>query len=308
MSGLVNAPVRDTFVRDLCLALAHRIERGRLFVILTSYMDESGTHGGSAATIMGAMLGSVAQWQRFENSVAKLQAQYGFRTLRMKEFRHKSGQFSKWSDHKCLSLSREMAQLTSAGLMHGSVFTLTEKDYVEQYRDGPNDPKLRLDSRYGLCFRFCLIQQALEAISRLGSHKKFDRTKLNVVAECGHRNAGDAVRIFFEEKKSLQKEGIDLLAEVTFSKKDDCHPLMVADFLASSTYMLAGRDPPLVTDPVLKTLPQSTGLTFHGFEPRGLAKYKAAGIVVCPFFCYFAETRYLAVAAVAYRPNLAFTL
>ncbi len=264
---------RATFVRDLCLTLAHCVEDSRLFVILTSYMDESGTHAGSSATIMGAMIGSVSQWQRFEDGVAKLQKQYGFRNLHMKDFKHKSGEFSGWSNEKCIWLSRDMAQLTSSGLMHGSIFTLTETEYV-QYRSAPNDPKVQIDSRYGLCFRFCLIEQAIEATRRLGGHKKFDRTEINVVAECGHKNAGAATKIFLEEKNSLRKDGINLLAEITLAKKEDCVPLMVADFLAYSAYTLSDRDPPILTDRVLKTIPQKTGLTFHGFRPGGITQYK----------------------------------
>jgi hypothetical protein len=48
-------PQRD-FVRRLCVTLFHRWRPGRIFVILTSYYDEAGTHGGSPVTVMAGVM------------------------------------------------------------------------------------------------------------------------------------------------------------------------------------------------------------------------------------------------------------
>ena len=49
---------------------------------------------------------------------------------------------------------------------------------------------------------------------RLGNHKKFDQTKLRVVLESGHRNAGDAGTLMMEVAghNYAPSEEIDLLA------------------------------------------------------------------------------------------------
>jgi hypothetical protein len=44
----------------------------------------------------------------------------------------------------------------------------------------------------------------MEAFRRLGHHKKFGETVLHVIAESGHRHAGDARRVFDEVKAELK--------------------------------------------------------------------------------------------------------
>jgi hypothetical protein len=63
----MNAPIRQSsYVRELCIALAHRWEPERIFVILTAYLDESGTHGDSPITVMAGVMANATQWARFE--------------------------------------------------------------------------------------------------------------------------------------------------------------------------------------------------------------------------------------------------
>jgi hypothetical protein len=62
-------------------------------MIITSYMDESGTHGGSPATAMAAIMGNVAQWSRFQMEMDKLKKRYGFKVFHTKKFKAKAGDF-----------------------------------------------------------------------------------------------------------------------------------------------------------------------------------------------------------------------
>lgn len=267
----MTAPI---FVRDLCIALAHKVEPERLFVILTSYMDESGTHAGSPVTVMAAVLGNIGQWSRFQCKLDRLKKTYGFKTFHTKKFKAKAGDFSGWPDDKCLSLIAELSYLTGQSLMHGSVFSISEELYLKLQADMP--PKVRVDSRYGLCFRICLLNQIVEIDRRLSHHKKYGETRLNIVLESGHKNAGDVVRIFEEEREALGRAG-HLLAGVTFAKKDECDPLMVSDFLAHSAY-LSGTgfiDKPDTINPGIK---EKTGLTHLAFDLAGIERVKAAMI------------------------------
>jgi hypothetical protein len=266
---------RSDSIRDLCLALAHRLETGRVFLILTSYFDESGTHDGSPVTVMAAILGNVGHWSKFQRELDRLKKQYGFRVFHTTEFKRKSGEFAGWSNEKCMSLISELSQLTADGLMHGTVFVLENAAYEEEYKGQKNPKKLRLDSRYGLCFRCCLRTMVLEIIRRLSHHKKFPETRLNIVMESGHRNAGDAERIFAEEKRGLGSAG-SLLAGITFADKAECDPLMVADFLAHSAFMRGGDPPQQLPQKQIEEMREKTGLTYVFFEPGGLAQTKDA--------------------------------
>jgi hypothetical protein len=56
--------------------------------------------------------------------------------------------------------------------------------------------------------------------------------------EAGHRNFGDAERIFLEVKMDLIKKfDCDILQTITKAEKDSCGQLMVSDYIAHSTFL-----------------------------------------------------------------------
>lgn len=225
---------------------------------------------------MAGVVGTAAQWGRFQISLDKLKKRYGFRVFHAKEFKARSGEFSGWPPAKCLALISDLSELTGQGLMHGAVLSIKNAEYEEYYKNGERPKKLRLDTCYALGFRLCFLNMVDEIMRRLGHDKRFERTRLHVVLESGHKNSGDAARAFHEEMKSLQSFGCDLLAGMTLADKTKCDPLMVSDFLAHTAYM-RGEDgfPPLL-DEDLRSTRQKTTLTHLGFDPGGVAEYKAA--------------------------------
>ena len=46
--------------------------RMNIFMILTGYFDESGTHAGSELTLMAGFVGDARQWRKFEKRAGKL--------------------------------------------------------------------------------------------------------------------------------------------------------------------------------------------------------------------------------------------
>jgi hypothetical protein len=214
-----------------------------ILVILMSYFDESGTHGGSPHTVMSGIMGSALQWDRFQTKMESIKRRHGFRVFHAKEFRAARGEFEGWPADRYKAVLHEMSE-AFFGLMEAVNCSLPNLDYERDYRGGEKPNKLNLDSAYGLCFRHSLTHLILEAYRRLGSHKNFRETKMHVVLEAGHRNAGDAERIFHEMSREIRKAGSNLLGAVTFAGKDECDPLMIADFMSYGTLKmeLAGRN------------------------------------------------------------------
>jgi hypothetical protein len=70
-------------------------------VILTAYLDESGTHDGSPVTVMGGMLANARQWEAFEKGFSKLKAVHGFQIFHTKKFKKKDGDFRGWTTDQC---------------------------------------------------------------------------------------------------------------------------------------------------------------------------------------------------------------
>jgi len=271
----MNAPIRHGHIADLCIALAHRWEPDRIFVILTAYLDESGTHDGSPVTIMGGVLANARQWEAFEREFSRIKSKHGFKIFHTKKFKKRNGDFSGWSNERCLALIEDLAKVTCSAFTEGVAVTVDNAKYESDYKAGEKPRKLRLDSAYGLCFRQCLFFFVLEGEKRQYK-KRFP--KLHFVLESGHPNAGDALRIFNEVKKDLQRVDCDMLGDIIFSDKDQCDPLMMADFLAHSTFTSEVRvrdgQPGLIRD---RPVPRGeTGVTHLEFGPAGLANLKAA--------------------------------
>lgn len=244
-------------------------------MILTAYLDESGTHGGSPTTVMSGVMAHAKQWARFQVELDKLKRKFGFTVFHAKEFRNTKGEFHGWPPEQYPALLHDM-MVASSSLMEATTCTLPNADYEEFYRGGENLRKLRLDSKYGLCFRYCLTHFIMEAVRRLRTHKRFGETKLHAVMESGHKNAGDAERIFYEVKKELQTLGLNILGTIAFADKDECDPLMIADYLAYGGLAMerAGRnEPPAAELPASAS--RTTGMTNMKFTPEGLATLKA---------------------------------
>jgi hypothetical protein len=249
-------------------------------VILTAYLDESGTHGTSPVTVMGGMLANARQWERFDQNFKRVKRKHKFKLFHTRKFKKRDGDFKGWSKEQCLALAADLALLTTTAFTESVTFTLDNADYEAEYKSGERPRKLRLDSAYGLCFRTCLLFFALEGLKRVHRGKY---PKLNFVLESGHKNSGDALRIFSEMKTELKAKGCDMLNILNFADKDECDPLMMADFLAHVGFTMGGaggRAPthwsPGTNAPRPPLGRKESGVTHLRFEPGGLAKLKSS--------------------------------
>ena len=206
--------------------------------IYTGYLDESGTHGDSPVTIMGGLLARAQDWRPYEIDFDEIRQRHGFRVFHTKKFKRGTGDFKGWTLPQSRALLQDLGRLGNRGLAHAVFSTLNNADY-ERFYQGINKPnKVRFDSRYGLCFRFCLYHFIGETMKR---RLRKNWPHLHIVMEAGHRNFGDAERIFLEVKKDLESKGCNMLQTLTKADKDTCCQLMMADFLAHSGYILDGE-------------------------------------------------------------------
>jgi hypothetical protein len=219
---MMSESCHSGFIGDLCIALARRSEPERLFMILTAYFDESGTHGGdgtdansgSPTVVVAGMMGTAAQWMRFERGLSKLRRDYGFKTLHMLDFKKRQGEFAGWDRLRQIQFLKDRGALLEQ-IMEGVTFRLDQAAYKAEYiAERPRKPQL--DTAYDLCFRNCVLHCLLEAERRLGHDKRWDRVRLHVVLEAGHKNAGDAQRTFKELRDDSAKVGNHTLATLTF--------------------------------------------------------------------------------------------
>jgi hypothetical protein len=231
----VNASIRSSdFIGELCIALAHRRDAERLFMVLTGYFDESGVHGGSPVTIMAGYIAEARQWRKFEKRASKIFKKYNVDIFHTIDVRRTDKDFTGWSIDKKLVFIDEFTTIINETLGIGVSSVIHEADYRKFYADKERPSRVIVDSKYGILFRASLAS-AIKSPWLVNRWREGEEPKLNIVLESGHPNAGDAVRLydFFKQGGSDRRR---VLSGLTFESKADCLPLAAADMFAYVTY------------------------------------------------------------------------
>jgi hypothetical protein len=156
-------------------------------------------------------------------------------------------------------------------LTEGVTVALERDRYLNEYRAVPIPKKMNLDSQYGVCFRACLTH-LLDMMAARGN-----RDSLHIVIERGHKNVWDCERIFNDLKSAYQRIGIEILGTFMVERKEDCMPLMVGDFLASTYSMMRTAQSAGVLNyaDIAPAPPRNeAGLTFLELRPDALKNLK----------------------------------
>lgn len=203
-------------------------------------MDESGTHGGSPVTMMSGYIGNFTQWRTFEKQASRLFRKNHVPIFHAKEFWDNDSYFKNWPFNRKVAFADDLSDIIHKTLEVGFCAALKNADYDEVYVAGDRPKKVPQDTKYGLCFRVCLSFAAEVALGKWASdnwatHK---RKTVNLVLEQGHKNAGDAVRLYNFLKENLLDEYKYFLGSISFASKRDCLPLAAADLLAFSAYRI----------------------------------------------------------------------
>jgi hypothetical protein len=138
------------------------------------------------------------------------------------KFRTGKGDFKGWSIQKRAKFNSRFLKLADDHLACGLAMILRPDDYTNIYRVGEFRRRAPIDTQYGLCFRTALWKAAVLMKDRAADWP------LHIVFENGHKNAGDAIRVFGEESLN---EYAALLSGLDFASKEKCLPLATADSL-----------------------------------------------------------------------------
>ena len=211
-------------------------------MIVTVYIDESGTHE-SGYTILGGWVGRLGQWATFDPKWRALLKRNGLTHFHSKKMRQSKGEFKGWRIDQKRTFMAEAATLALKNLEFGFTVVLKDELYRRLYQVEGSHTGGRLDSPYGLCFRHCLSLASHHVIEAFKGKKSL---AIHFVMEAGHKNYGDAVRIFEVVKKSREANEqhlVQALATLTSGDKNDFPGLQVADVNAYGTYQHYTRSP-----------------------------------------------------------------
>jgi hypothetical protein len=228
-----EAAIKLGWVGALDWSIHWRLNSDRLYMAMTGFFDESGTHGAeSPVVIVAGFIASVEQWDAYERDLSALFAEYGVKRFHAKDLRGRKGDFEGWPTPKRARFNSRFLRLADDRLACGLVTVLQSADYHNIYRSGAIMRTARPDTQYGLCVRAALWKSLVLVRDR---HQDWP---LNLVLEGGNNNEADAARVFFDFKGELRPEYAPALGTVTFGSKDDL-PLAIADSLAYAIFRMS---------------------------------------------------------------------
>jgi hypothetical protein len=232
----------------------------RLFVIVTVYIDESGTHDGSPVMVLAGQVAKLGQWVDFDARWRRLLKREGVEYFHAKEFRSRSGPFAGWSPERSERFLRRAEKIISKFTFCGFTTVLDPRDYQQVYRAAKKPKRFKNDSKYGLCFRLVLLE--LPRLIQRSLNR--DDLEINFVLELGDPGSGDAVVIFEDAKRDAPEELSRLLGVLSYGEKRIFPGLQAADLIAFGAFRREQRSP----DDVI-SLPK--GYTVQG--SKGEANY-----------------------------------
>jgi Protein of unknown function (DUF3800) len=226
-----GAPLRPGPMGRLALALWPKWEPERLFVILTVYIDESGTHGPSDYMIMGAIVGRLGQLVDHDRKWGRLLKKNRLSYFHSKKLKARKDEFTGWSNQSSRALIAEINKIQNNNSLFRFVTLIRKDDFKKFYKDGPNPRRLQKDSLYGMAFRCSLsfaVEMTLLSVPRKG-------LTINFLVESGHPNAG-ACHVIFDQIKENVPEMAEILGECLIKPKKDFPGLQSADAISYAGY------------------------------------------------------------------------
>jgi hypothetical protein len=207
-------------------------------MLLTAYLDESGTHDASPISVMAGYLGTDTQWRAFDSDWSALLQTAGVRHMHAVDLFKRTKQFKDWPAERVNAFAVQVDGVIARHMQVGFSVIIRDDDYRKIYVEGPRPRRSRLDSKYGVCFRACLAFAPSYIASELqlaGEAQQRQETTINFVLEDGHRNVGDARRLYDLFKADALPEWQDFVGSFDVSKKES-PGAQAADFLAYCVY------------------------------------------------------------------------
>jgi Protein of unknown function (DUF3800) len=220
----------------LAISLRPGDPAGAIFMILTAYYDESGTHGDSPLTVLAGFVGHANDWVDFEREWRKILKKHNITHVRAKNLFHRQGPHKHWTEKQVYECFVDLLYvIQERRRIFASKTVLSEDDYKRFYVLDGCARRERLDTRYALCLRSLLHFYPQ-------SHYCHDGSGIvNFILEAGHRNAGDALRVFNEIKEDKELPWREAVGSLTFGKKEDYPALQASDMLAYWFYKTQRR-------------------------------------------------------------------
>jgi hypothetical protein len=197
-------------------------EESRQVAVVTFYLDESGTHEGSAIAVVGGLLLNKEGFRALDDTWREILARHSILPpLHMKEFRRPDGRLADVSNDQRRALFSDVVKVINENKIYSIAASLTPDRFKKYF-----DKTFRREtmSVYGMCFILC-------------AHRNYLRTQQNhydenipFLMDSGNQYA-EHVRAAHAAMQEDQWKTMRV-GSLTFDKDEDWSPLQAADVIA----------------------------------------------------------------------------
>lgn len=222
-AALLGAPRCVDALGALSLSLDSSWVEDRVFVIVTTFVDETGIAGNRV--LLAGYTARLHEWQGFNAKWRKQLREAEIPYSHITEMRKGDHPFEGWDDAKINAFVLKVAPLIAKYCSFGLTVGVNKEHRAAYAANMP--PKTSPDSAYGMCARqfFEQVPQFVERVMGLR------HARVNFVFERQDQLFGDAERIFHELRK-VDPEMRRVLGTITPAEKEDFPGLQAADMLA----------------------------------------------------------------------------
>jgi hypothetical protein len=224
-----------------CRSFAPMGATQRGYVIYSAYIDVSGGHAGSPVMVMGGYIGRLGQWQNLDRQFGLLLKRSGLTYHHTRKMFHGNGEYAGWTRPQKIRYINKVGRIIDRNTLCGFTVRMTHEDYEKHFKAGDGPKGLRLDSKYGVCFRLFLSY-----MPRL-LDRSFQDIQLHIVLEAGDAGIGDSEVIFASYKKEAPSDLAEMVKSLTVADKKKYYGLQIADWAAYAAFH-AEQDGPQLTE------------------------------------------------------------
>lgn len=223
--GFPHFPLRDL----LRLAFPRAVPaEGRYLLILTAYLDESGTHRSAEALAVAGYLSTQDRWEQFDAEWRVALREYGLEFFHMTDFANGAPPYNTdiWRTEREARFSR-LVDIINRNALASIGITLP----IRLFRSVVSTKAQRLvGGPYGLAAHACLTEAA-----RIIRAHQWDAWIRYIYAD-GAEGAGQVLASYRRIKGQAQNKDILRLDKLSFEDKKEYLPLQAADILAYELY------------------------------------------------------------------------
>jgi hypothetical protein len=219
-----KAPAEVDGLGMLALTLFGLWRRDAVFVLVTVFVDESGT-GGEPRMMLGALVAPAHQWIAFNTHWRRLLDKERIEFSHLTAMENGEPPFEDWNTHRLRNFLIAASTRVQKNCDFGLTVAMDIDAHKTEYREKLH-PKAHKDSAYGT-----MARGLIEAIYGMAKPYYGDDVRLNFVFE-NSDHFGEANRVFTDSKRHVT-EMAPHLGTITPGEKAEFCGLQGSDLLAS---------------------------------------------------------------------------